>query len=218
MFYRGNIETDTLKNEDFRRVLFTAGHMQLVVMTLQPGESIGMEMHSNVDQFFRIEQGTAKFRIAGVESTGVGGASALVPAGTYHNITNVGVDKLKLYTLYTPPNHKPGTIEPKKEVTTFIEKRFLSPAAAVDFAARKKSEGVETKTYESVKDTPVGRYVVIYKGEYKPGENVFVVNGKYMNQKGTVKEYFGNNVYEIEIDRIPLLFKGINLSLFDQMR
>ncbi len=114
--YVGPIEAETLKNEYFRRVLFTGRHAQLVVMCLQPGEEIGNEVHENVDQFFRIEEGIAKFVFNGQEEHLVhGGEAVVVPAGTYHNVINVTEDgQLKLYTVYSPPNHPDGTIHKTK--------------------------------------------------------------------------------------------------------
>lgn len=110
----GNIEEQTLANENFRQVLFTGTHAQLVVMSLQPGEEIGMEVHDTVDQFFRIEEGEAKFIINGEESTATAAFAVIVPAGANHNVINTGAGKLKLYTIYSPPNHPPGTIHKTK--------------------------------------------------------------------------------------------------------
>ena len=114
--YVGQIEHETLKNGFFRQVLFTGTNTQLVVMCLQPKEEIGNEVHGNVDQFFRIEEGQAKFVFDGKEEHVVGdGDAVVVPAGTYHNVINVSQDKpLKLYTLYSPPNHPAGTVHKTK--------------------------------------------------------------------------------------------------------
>ena len=114
--YVGSIEKQTLKNNYFRRVLFTGKHAQLVVMCLQPGEEIGNEVHRKVDQFFRLEKGTAKFILRNKNRYIVGnGDAVIVPAGTYHNvINNSKTQKLKLYTVYSPPNHPPGTIHRTK--------------------------------------------------------------------------------------------------------
>jgi mannose-6-phosphate isomerase-like protein (cupin superfamily) len=114
--YIGPIESQTLKNTDFRRVLFTGKHAQLVVMCLQPGEEIGKEVHTNVDQFFRIEQGEAKFVLNDKQEHLVRDADAiLVPAGTHHNVINVSkTTPLKLYTIYSPPNHPDGTVHKTK--------------------------------------------------------------------------------------------------------
>jgi mannose-6-phosphate isomerase-like protein (cupin superfamily) len=114
--YVGPIEKLTEKNNYFRQVLFTGKHAQLVVMCLQPGEEIGNEVHANVDQFFRIEEGEARFVFNGTEEHLVeDGDAVVVPAGTYHNVINASKKKqLKLYTLYSPPNHPDGTIHKTK--------------------------------------------------------------------------------------------------------
>jgi mannose-6-phosphate isomerase-like protein (cupin superfamily) len=111
--YAGNIEKETLKNNYFRKVLYTGKHAQLVVMCLQPGSEIPNEVHPHVDQFFRIEEGQAKFVYnGGKEKHLVGdGEGIIVPAGTFHEVMNASkTKKLKLYTIYSPPNHPPGTI------------------------------------------------------------------------------------------------------------
>lgn len=109
--YVGNIEELTERNENFRQVVFTASHSQLVVMSLKPGEDIGEEVHPDVDQFFRIEEGEGKVIIDGQESTIYEGFAVVVPAGARHNVINTSSDKpLKLYTIYSPPNHPDGTI------------------------------------------------------------------------------------------------------------
>jgi len=114
--YVGSIERQTLGNSYFREVLFTGKHAQLVVMCLQPGEEIGNEVHANVDQFFRIEQGEAAFVFAGKERHLVkDGDAVIVPAGTYHNVVNTSkTTKLKLYTIYSPPNHPDKTVHKTK--------------------------------------------------------------------------------------------------------
>jgi mannose-6-phosphate isomerase-like protein (cupin superfamily) len=120
----GNIEDLTLKNTFFRQVLFTGSHAQLVVMCLQPGEEIGNEVHDTVDQFFRIEEGEAKFVFPNSEEHVVHGSDAVVvPAGTYHNVINTSTSKqLKLYTVYSPPNHPHGTIHKTKAEAEEAEK------------------------------------------------------------------------------------------------
>ena len=114
--YVGSIEKQTLKNTYFREVLFTGKHSQLVVMCLQAGEEIGDEVHPNVDQFFRIEQGEAKFGLNENEEHLVReGDAVVVPAQTYHNVINTSkTAELKLYTIYSPPNHAAGTIHKTK--------------------------------------------------------------------------------------------------------
>ncbi|MGO9951784.1 MAG: cupin domain-containing protein [Dissulfurispiraceae bacterium] len=114
--YVGHIEKATLSNGFFRQVLFTGKHNQLVVMCLQPNEEIGNEVHSNVDQFFRIEEGIARFVFNDTEEHIVGdGDAVVVPAGTLHNVMNTSATKpLRLYTIYSPPNHPDGTVHKTK--------------------------------------------------------------------------------------------------------
>jgi len=114
--YVGPIETQTLENDYFRQVLFTGKYTQLVLMCLQPGEEIGNEVHEKVDQFFRIEQGEATFVFNGNEKhVAKDGDAVIVPAGTYHNVINASRDtKMKLYTLYSPPNHPDKTVHRTK--------------------------------------------------------------------------------------------------------
>jgi mannose-6-phosphate isomerase-like protein (cupin superfamily) len=113
--YVGNIEEITEKNEYFRQVIFTASHSQLVVMSLKPGEDIGEEVHPNVDQFFRIEEGEGKVVIDGEESAIFEGSAVVVPAGARHNVINTSqTEALKLYTIYSPPNHPDGTVHKTK--------------------------------------------------------------------------------------------------------
>lgn len=113
--YTINIEEKTLQNENFREVLYTAKHSQLVIMSLVPQEEIGLEIH-DVDQFFRIEQGEGKAILNGEEHTLSDGVALVVPAGTEHNIVNTSVDKkLKLYTIYSPAHHRDGTVHKTKE-------------------------------------------------------------------------------------------------------
>jgi len=113
--YVGEIEKETLSNDYFRHVIFTGKHSQLVLMSLNPGEEIGMEVHEGVDQFFRIESGEAMTILNGEERVVFDGGDILVPAGTNHNIVNKSaVNKLKLYTIYSPANHKDGTIHKTK--------------------------------------------------------------------------------------------------------
>lgn len=115
-WYIENIEELTLKNEYFRRVLFTAQNMQLVVMSLKPNEDIGMEVHETTDQFLRIEEGEGKSILNGEERNIKEGEVVIVPAGTEHNIINTSSEKpLKLYTIYSPPHHKDKTIHQTKK-------------------------------------------------------------------------------------------------------
>jgi mannose-6-phosphate isomerase-like protein (cupin superfamily) len=114
--YVGNIEMQTLKNNFFRQVLFTGKYDQLVLMSLKPGEEIGDEVHKTVDQFFRIEQGEALFVFNEKEKHAVkDGDAVIVPAGTFHNVINTSkTTPLKLYTVYSPPNHPDKTIHKTK--------------------------------------------------------------------------------------------------------
>lgn len=108
--FTGDIESLTLKNSDFRRVLYTGRHLQLVLMTLPPGEEIGEEVHADRDQFFRIEAGEAEIRIDDAATRLKADDAAIVPAGARHNVINTGSEPLRLYTLYGPPEHADGTV------------------------------------------------------------------------------------------------------------
>lgn len=115
MAYVTNIETDSLQNENFREVLYTAGKSQLVVMSLRPGEDIGLETHDGTDQFIRVEAGTGMAVLNGEEHPLADGSAVVIPAGTEHNVINTSSsDDLKLYTIYTPPEHPDGTINRNK--------------------------------------------------------------------------------------------------------
>ena len=109
------LEADTRKNGDFRRVLYTGKHSQLVLMTLKPGEEIGMEVHKTIDQFFRFEAGEGKVIIDGVEHRVKDGDGVIVPAGAKHNVVNTSKQaELKLYTIYSPPEHIDKTVRHTK--------------------------------------------------------------------------------------------------------
>ncbi|MCY7398178.1 MAG: cupin domain-containing protein [Sphingomonas bacterium] len=112
--YNQNIETLTAANSDFRRVLYTGKHLQLVLMTLQPGEEIGSEVHEAIDQFFRFEEGEGVVDIDGVENKVEDGSGVIVPSGARHNVRNTGTSPLKLYTLYGPPEHRDGITQATK--------------------------------------------------------------------------------------------------------
>ncbi|NQV93320.1 cupin domain-containing protein [Candidatus Kaiserbacteria bacterium] len=111
--YITNIEKETLENTDYRRVLYTAKNSQLVLMNLQQGEEIGEETH-HLDQFLRFEQGTAQVILDGVEHVVEVDFAVVVPAGTKHNVINTGQGELKLYSIYSPPEHKDGVVEHTK--------------------------------------------------------------------------------------------------------
>lgn len=121
IFYEEDIETLTNENTDYRRVLYTSssGKTQLVLMSLKPGEEIGMEKHENADQFIRIEKGSAEVQYGTYENNIAtkplkNGSAILIPANTYHNIINKSDQDLKLYTIYSPPQHKNGLIQHNK--------------------------------------------------------------------------------------------------------
>jgi mannose-6-phosphate isomerase-like protein (cupin superfamily) len=110
-----DLEKETIANTDFRRVLYTGYHTQLVLMSLAPGEEIGSEVHPNIDQFFRFDSGTGKVVIDGVEHEVSDDFGVIVPAGANHNVINTSTDRpLKLYTLYSPPEHIDGTVRATK--------------------------------------------------------------------------------------------------------
>lgn len=114
--YHSNIEDLTKNNTFFRQVLYTGKYTQLVLMNLKPGEEIGKEVHGSVDQFFRFEDGEGKVIIGETEYLVKDGDVVIVPAGSLHNIINTsGSVDLKLYTLYSPPNHPDGTVHKTKE-------------------------------------------------------------------------------------------------------
>lgn len=113
--YKDNIEKLTTDNTDFRHVLYTGEHCQLVLMALQPGEEIGAEVHADNDQFFRFESGTGKVIINDTEYTVADGDAVIVPAGAHHNVINTSTtDVLKLYTIYSPAHHKDGVMRATK--------------------------------------------------------------------------------------------------------
>jgi len=122
MGYTDNIEDRTLENSNFRKVLYTGKYMQLVVMSLKPGEEIGEEVHDTVDQFFRIEEGQAKVIMNGEETILTNDMVAIVPAGTLHNVINMSeTDDLKLYTIYAPANHPEETVHATREEAMLAE-------------------------------------------------------------------------------------------------
>jgi mannose-6-phosphate isomerase-like protein (cupin superfamily) len=114
--YVTNIERDTLANEDYRRVLFTGPNTQLVLMTLRPNEEIGRETHGEHDQFIRVESGTGVVLLDGKQHSLGDGSAVVIPAGVEHNVLNTSADApLRLYTLYSPPEHPDGTVQPTKQ-------------------------------------------------------------------------------------------------------
>jgi mannose-6-phosphate isomerase-like protein (cupin superfamily) len=119
-----NIEDLTEGNTDFRRVLYTGRHLQLVLMSLKPGEEIGMEVHDTHDQFFRIETGEGEILIDGNRTTIKADDAIIVPAGARHNLRNLGTGALQLYTLYAPPNHIDHLVEATRAIATATVEEF----------------------------------------------------------------------------------------------
>lgn len=120
----GDIEKETLKNEHFRKVLYTASYMQLVVMSIPTGEDIGKEIHGQ-DQFIRIEAGEGEAVLDGVSHVLRDDSAVVIPAGTEHNIINTSSEPLKLYTIYAPPHHEDGTIHHTKADAEHDHEEFL---------------------------------------------------------------------------------------------
>jgi len=120
-----DLETETIKNTDFRRVLYTGKHSQLVLMCLRPGEEIGAETHSHLDQFFRFEEGEGKVVIDNMGYVVKDGSGVIVPAGALHNVINTSKDRLlKLYTIYSPPEHIDKTIRKTKKDAEKMPEEF----------------------------------------------------------------------------------------------
>lgn len=123
--YHGEIEELTLENTNFRKVLYTGKHSQLVLMSLRPKEDIGMEIHNENDQFFRFEKGNGKVYIDGNEYDVKDGSAIIVPAGAEHNVVNISdSEELKLYTIYSPAHHKDGIVRATKEEAELNEEDF----------------------------------------------------------------------------------------------
>ena len=123
--FKTNIEKDTLENSKFRKVLYTGKHSQLVLMSLRPKEDIGMETHTENDQFFRFETGQGKVIIDGNVYEVGDGVAIVVPAGAKHNIINISDSKeLKLYTIYSPPHHKDGIVRVTKKEAEANDEEF----------------------------------------------------------------------------------------------
>jgi len=121
--YVDNIEAVTLENENFRKVLYTGKNSQLVLMSLKVGEEIGAEVH-HLDQFFRCEAGKGKAILDGVEHEISDGTALVIPAGAMHNIINTGDHPMKLYTVYSPPNHRDGIVHATKEIAEADDEVF----------------------------------------------------------------------------------------------
>jgi len=119
-----DIEGMTEKNKDFRRVLYTSEHLQLVLMSIRKGDDIGEEVHQDRDQFFRVERGKGEVVIDDQRQKIRPGDAVIVPAGAKHNVINTGKKSLKLYTLYGPPEHKDGIVEHSKAEAEAVEEHF----------------------------------------------------------------------------------------------
>lgn len=122
--YVDNIEKATVENDDFRRTVYTGNYLQLVLMTLQPGEEIGEETHEDRDQFFRIEEGRGEIHIDGVKNQVEDDYAVIVPAGALHNVVNTGDEPLRIYTIYGPPEHIEGTVHRTKEEADAAHEHF----------------------------------------------------------------------------------------------
>ena len=123
--FKTAIENDTLGNANFRKVVYTSKHSQLVLMSLRPGEEIGLETHQHNDQFFRVEKGRGRCFIDGNAYELSDGDAVVVPSGAQHNIINVSdAEELKLYTIYSPPHHKDGIVRTTKEDAKSNEEEF----------------------------------------------------------------------------------------------
>jgi mannose-6-phosphate isomerase-like protein (cupin superfamily) len=138
--YVGNIKQQTLQNTDYRRVISSASHLQLVLMSIEPGQEIGSEIHDEIDQFFEILSGTGVSIIDDVEYQIGNDIALVIPAGLSHNIINTGTEPLKMYSIYAPPEHKPGKVEPTKVAESVLIKSFndfitegKKPKGAPDF-------------------------------------------------------------------------------------
>ena len=119
-----NIEQLTTANTHFRRVVYTGKHLQLVLMTLKPGEEIGAEVHEGHDQFFRVEAGNGEVVIDGSRRPIADDDAIIVPAGARHNVVNTGSEPLQLYTLYAPPEHRDGVVHPTKAEADASDEHF----------------------------------------------------------------------------------------------
>lgn len=123
--FKSNIEQDTLENTNFRKVIYTSKHTQLVLMSLLPGEEIGLETHEENDQFLRFEGGNGKVFIDGNEYQVEDGDAVIVPSGAEHNVVNVSdSEQLKIYTLYSPPHHKEGIVRATKAKAEADDEEF----------------------------------------------------------------------------------------------
>lgn len=123
--FKSNIEKDTIKNKNFRKVLYSGSHLQLVLMSLKPKEEIGLETHKENDQFFRFEAGRGRVEIDGNKYTVKDGDAVIIPAGAKHNVTNTSAtEDLKMYTIYAPPHHKDRIVRKTKKEAEANDEEF----------------------------------------------------------------------------------------------
>ncbi len=122
--YKDNIEKLTTENTNFRKVLYTGENSQLVLMSLLPGEEIGMEVHPENDQFFRFESGTGRVIINDTQYDVADGDAVIIPRGSNHNVINTGSDSLRMYTIYSPAHHRDQTIHETKQIAESSEEEF----------------------------------------------------------------------------------------------
>jgi mannose-6-phosphate isomerase-like protein (cupin superfamily) len=141
--FGGDIEVRTEDNSDFRRVVYTGKNLQLVLMSLKPGEEIGEEVHEDRDQFFRIEKGKGETLIDGKRSKIKADDAVLVPAGARHNIINTGNKPLRLYTLYAPPEHRDGTVHKTKADAQRMKEHFDGKTTETAKPAKRVDSGVK---------------------------------------------------------------------------
>lgn len=141
-----NIEDRTKSNSDFRRVLYTGEHLQLVLMALKPGEAIGEEVHADRDQFFRIEKGKGEVWIDAKRTKVKRDDAIIVPAGAKHNVINTGAKPMKLYTLYGPPEHRDGVVRATKAKAEAVEEHFDGKTTEKASASEDGPKARKTKT------------------------------------------------------------------------
>lgn len=137
--FKTNIERDTIKNKNFRKVLYTSAHSQLVLMSLKPKEDIGAEVHDENDQFLRFEGGRGRVEIDGNKYTVKDGDAVIVPAGAKHNVINISAtEDLKIYTIYSPPHHKDQIVRKTKAEAEANEEDFDGKTTEKRRASKKK--------------------------------------------------------------------------------
>ena len=148
-----NIEKDTVKNENFRKVLYTGKNSQLVLMTLKPGEEIGEEVHKDTDQFFRVDSGKGKVVINGKSHDIDDGFAIIIPQGAKHNVINTGKKPLKVYTIYSPPHHRDGVIHKTKEDALSDKEHFDGKTTEYHFKSAMEDKNGKY-VWEKIKSDP----------------------------------------------------------------